>query len=224
MSCRLDCIFCSSLITTSSEQYLFSLEELKAVSLFQDIFSAGSETSSTTLEWAISETLKNPRILKRAQDEVRNVFGERGNVDESRIDELKYLQAIVKETLRLHPSAPLLVPRECGEQCNIYGYDIPAKARIIVNAWAIARDPRSWNEAEKFNPERFLDSKVDYRGNDFEYIPFGAGRRICPGISYALPNILLPLAQLLFHFDWKLPGESQLEDLDMAESMGVIVG
>jgi alpha-guaiene 2-oxidase len=125
--------------------------------------------------------------------------------------------------LRLHPSAPLLVPRECSEQCNIQGYDIPAKARIFVNAWAIARDPNFWNEAEKFNPERFLDSEVDYRGNDFEYIPFGAGRRICPGISYALPNILLPLAQLLFHFDWKLPGVLQLGDLDMAECMGVTV-
>lgn len=151
------------------------------------------------------------------------MFYKRGNVDESRIDELKYIQAIVKETLRLHPSAPLLVPRECREKCNINGYEIPAKARIFVNAWAIGRDPKYWNEAEKFSPERFLDSTVDFKGNDFEYIPFGAGRRICPGISFALPNILLPLAQLLFHFDWKLPGEMLLEDLDMEECMGLTV-
>lgn len=198
-------------------------DNIKAV-IF-NIFSAGSETSSAIVEWAISETLRNPTILRRAQEEVRNVFGETGNVEESGLDELKYIQAIVKETLRLHPSAPLLLPRENSEQCKIYGYDIPIKARIIVNAWALGRDPSYWNEPEKFNPERFLldDSEIDYRGNDFQYIPFGAGRRICPGIYYSQPNILLPFAQLLFHFDWKLPGELKLQDLDMDESMGVTV-
>lgn len=191
--------------------------------MLQDIFSAGSETSSTILEWAVSETLKNPTILRRAQEEVRSVFSDTENVVESRLNELKYIQAIIKETLRYHPSAPLLLPREPSEQCKIYGYDVPMKARIIVNAWAMGRDPDSWNEPEKFNPERFLDSEIDYRGNDFQYIPFGAGRRICPGISYSLPNIVLPFAQLLFHFDWKLPGEMKMQDLDMDEGMGVTV-
>ena len=151
------------------------------------------------------------------------MFDDSGNVDESSLDDLKYLQAIVKETLRLHPSAPLLVPRECSEQCTINGYDIPAKAKVIVNAWAIGRDPKFWTEAEVFKPERFLDSEVDYKGNYFEYIPFGAGRRMCPGISFALPNIMLPLAQLLFHFDWKLSSEVKLRDLDMHETMGATV-
>ncbi|CDP14744.1 unnamed protein product [Coffea canephora] len=185
-----------------------------------DIFSAGSETSSTAMEWAISEMIKNPEIMKRAQQEVRNFYNDKGNVDESRLHELKYLHAIIKETLRLHPSAPLLLPRECGQECKINGYDIPAKAQIIVNAWAIGRDSNYWSEAEKFNPSRFLDSEIDYKGNNFEYIPFGAGRRICPGISFSQAVIELVLAQLLFHFDWKLPGDLKPEEFDMAEKLG----
>ncbi|KAL3518617.1 hypothetical protein ACH5RR_021206 [Cinchona calisaya] len=170
----------------------------------------------------MAEMVKNPGIINRAQDEVREICGEKGNVDESRIHELKYLQAVVKEALRLHPPAPLLLPRECSEQCEIYGYEIPAKTRIFVNGWAINRDPRHWTEPEKFIPERFLDSEIDFRGKTFSYIPFGGGRRICPGISFALPNIELPLAQLLYHFDWKLPGELKQEQLDLTEAFGLV--
>ncbi|CAL5390295.1 unnamed protein product [Camellia sinensis] len=194
---------------------------IKAVIL--DIFSAGSETSSTIVDWAMSEMLKNPEVMKRAQAEVRSVFDKKGNVDETRLHDLKYLNSVIKETLRLHPSAPLLVPRESGEQCTINGYDIPAKTKVIVNAWAIGQDPKYWNEAEKFDPERFLYSEIDFKGRDFEFIPFGAGRRICPGISFAIPNIELPLAQLLYHFDWKLPDGKNYEELDMEEDLGLIV-
>ncbi|XP_027061898.1 tabersonine 6,7-epoxidase-like [Coffea arabica] len=194
---------------------------IKAVIL--DVFGAGSETSSTAIEWAISEMIRNPETMKRAQYEVRNFYNDKGDVDESRLHELKYLHAIIKEALRLHPSAPLLLPRECGEECKINGYDIPAKAQIIVNAWAISRDPLYWSEAEKFNPSRFLDSEIDYKGNNFEYIPFGAGRRICPGISYSQAVVQLVLAQLLFHFDWKLPGDLKPEELDMADNLGVTI-
>ncbi|CAL5392569.1 unnamed protein product [Camellia sinensis] len=194
---------------------------IKAVIL--DIFSAGSETSSTIVDWAMSEMLKNPEVMKRAQAEVRSVFDKKGNVDETRLHELKYLNSVIKETLRLHPSAPLLVPRESGEQCTINGYDIPAKTKVIVNAWAIGQDPKYWNEAEKFDPERFFHSEIDFKGRDFEFIPFGAGRRICPGISFAIPNIDLPLAQLLYHFDWKLPDGKNYEELDMEEDLGLIV-
>ncbi|CAK9155048.1 unnamed protein product [Ilex paraguariensis] len=194
---------------------------IKAV-LF-DILSAGSDTSSTAVAWAMSEMLKSPQVMKRAQTEVRKVFGGRGNVDEGGLHELKYLQAVIKETLRLHPSAPLLLPRECSEQCEVNGYEIPVQTRVIVNAWAIGRDPRYWSEGEKFNPERFLDSAVDYKGTDFEYIPFGAGRRICPGILFALPNIELPLAQLLYHFAWELPNGLKQEELDMTETFGITV-
>ncbi|XVF71519.1 hypothetical protein PTKIN_Ptkin12aG0044300 [Pterospermum kingtungense] len=196
-------------------------DKLKA--FIVDVLGAGSDTSSTTVEWAMSELLKNPRVMKQAQAEVRQVFDGKGKVDESGLHELKFLRLVVKETLRLHPSAPLLVPRECDENCVISGYDVLAKTKVMVNAWAIGRDPSHWKEAEKFYPERFLENPIDFRGTNFEYIPFGAGRRICPGISFALPNIELPLAQLLYHFDWKLPNEKKLEDLDMTECLGITV-
>ncbi|XP_044510364.1 cytochrome P450 71D10-like [Mangifera indica] len=194
---------------------------IKAVIL--DIFSAGSETSTTAVEWAMAEMLRNPRILKEAQAEVRRVFDRKGNVDEAGIHQLNYLKLVIKETLRLHPSAPLLLPRETRESCKINGYEIPLKTRVLVNAWAIGRDPRYWSDPETFYPDRFLNKSIDFRGSDFEYIPFGAGRRICPGITFALPNIELPLAQLLYHFDWKLPNEMKPEDMDMTEAFGVTV-
>ena len=169
------------------------------------------------------EMIRNPRILKKAQEEVREVFRRKGSVDETGISEMTYLKCIVKEILRLHPSAPLLVPRECREKCEINGYEIPEKTKVIVNAWAIGRDPRYWNEPESFIPERFVDSSIDYKGTNFEYIPFGAGRRICPGISFGVINVELPLALLLYHFDWKLPDGIKAEDLDMTEAFGATV-
>jgi cytochrome P450 len=122
--------------------------------------------------------------------------------------------------MRLHPPLPLLIPRESRERCEINGYEIPAKTRVAVNIWAIARDRSYWDEAESFKPERFVNSTIDFKGTNFEYIPFGAGRRICPGIAFALPNVELPLAMLLYHFDWKLPNGMKNEELDMSESFG----
>lgn len=192
-------------------------DHIKAVML--DIFTAGSETSSSTVEWAMSEMVKTPRVMEKAQAEVRQVFGAKGNVDETSLQQLKFLKAVIKETLRLHPPIPLLLPKECSESCEINGYGIPVKTKVIVNAWAIGRDPKHWTEAETFYPERFIDSSIDYRGANFEFIPFGGGRRICPGIAFATPNIELPLAQLLFHFNWKLPEDG----LDMTENFGATV-
>lgn len=201
----------------------FPLKDSNIKAVLLDMFGAGGDTSSTVIEWAMSEMLKNPRVMKKAQDEVRKVFNGKENVDESSLHELNYLKSVIKETLRFHPPVPLLVPRECREDCEINGYDIPAKTKVIVNAWAIGRDPEYWNEAEIFYPERFLDSPVDYKGAHFEFIPFGAGRRMCPGISFALANIELPLAQFLYHFDWELPDGMKEYDLDMAETFGMTV-
>nr|XP_007142403.1 hypothetical protein PHAVU_008G277500g [Phaseolus vulgaris]ESW14397.1 hypothetical protein PHAVU_008G277500g [Phaseolus vulgaris] len=186
-----------------------------------DIFSAGSETSATIMDWVMSELVKNPGVMEKVQTEVRRIFDGKGYVDESSIHELKYLRAVIKETLRVHPPAPLLLPRECSEKCEINGYEIPAKSKVIVNAWAIGRDPNHWIEAEKFDPERFLDSSIDYKGDEFEFIPFGAGRRICPGINLGIMNVEFSLANLLFHFDWKLPQGNRPQDLDMTESFGL---
>ena len=186
--------------------------------------SAGSDTSSTTVDWIMSELLKNPKVMKKAQSEVRRVFHGKEKFDETELDELQYLRSVIKETLRLHPSAPLLLPRESSQSCVIHGYEIPAKTKVIVNAWAIGRDPAYWSEADKFIPERFLDNSVDYKGSNFEFIPFGAGRRICPGLAFGMASVELILARVLFHFDWKLPDDGKPEDLDMTEVFGISVG
>ncbi|XP_017639872.1 cytochrome P450 71D9-like [Gossypium arboreum] len=193
-------------------------ENIKAVIL--DMLIAGTETSSTAIEWAMSEMIKNPRILEKAQAELRQVYDRTGDVNELDLHELKYLKLVMKETLRLHPPVSLLLPRESRERCKINGYEIPAKTKVIVNAWAIGRDSNYWNEAERFYLERFIDSSVDYKGTNFEFTPFGAGRRICPGMSYGMAVVELFLAQLLYHFDWKLPNDMKNEDLDMTEIFG----
>ncbi|XP_024967928.1 cytochrome P450 71D10-like [Cynara cardunculus var. scolymus] len=199
-----------------------TMDNIKAIIL--DVLSAGSDTSSTVIEWAMSELLKNPRIMERVQTEVRQVFSTKTTVDETGIESLDFLKAVIKETLRLHPPAPLMLPMENKERCEINGYEIPMKTKVVVNAWAIGRDPKYWEDPERFHPDRFLDSLIDYRGLNFEYIPFGAGRRICPGISFGLANLELPLASLLYHFDWKLADSTmKTEDLDMTEAFGATV-
>ncbi|CAJ2633822.1 unnamed protein product [Trifolium pratense] len=203
-------------------QHVLTDENIK--SIIQDMFAAGTEPSSQVVLWGMSEMVKNPKVMEEAQAEVRRVFDKKGHVDETEMHQLIYLKNVVKETLRLHPTAPLLVPRESRETCQINGYVIPAKTRVLVNAWAIGRDPRYWDDAESFKPERFVNSPIDFKGTDFEYIPFGAGRRMCPGIAFGLPNIELPLAQLLYHFDWKLPNKMKNEEIDMTELFGLGVG
>lgn len=190
---------------------------------FQDILSAGIETSSTTMNWAMSELMKNPEIMQKAQEEVREVFDRTGQVDEIGINEMKFLKLVIKETLRLHPPLPLLVPRECRENCKIKGYEIPVGTQVIVNGYAIGRDPNHWSQPNSFIPARFADSNIDYKGNDFEFIPFGAGRRICPGISFGIANVELLLVMLLYHFDWKLPNGMKHGDLDMTEAFAMSV-
>jgi cytochrome P450 len=190
---------------------------------FQDIYGAGGEGSSSTITWAIAELVRDPRVMKKVQEEVREIFKMKGIVGENSINELKYLKSVVKETLRLHPPGALLIPRECGQACEIDGYHIPIKSKVIVNAWAIGRDPKYWTEPERFYPERFNGSSIDYKGSDFEYIPFGAGRRICPGNTFALINVEMALALMLYHFDWRLPNGMKGEDLDMSEQFGMSV-
>uniref|UniRef100_A0A1W7HBX0 Cytochrome P450 n=1 Tax=Scoparia dulcis TaxID=107240 RepID=A0A1W7HBX0_SCODU len=201
------------------DQVPLTTENIKAMILV--LFFAGSEATSTTLDWAMSEMLKNPSILKRAQQEVRKVLDENlSKVDETFLDKLMYLKLVIKETLRLHPPAPLLLPRECMESSEVSGYKIPVKTRVMINTWAIGRDPRYWQDAESFIPERFLESNVDYKGNDFEFIPFGAGRRMCPGMVHGLVVVEFQLALLLYHFDWSLVGSMKPEDIDMTETFG----
>ncbi|KAG6435377.1 hypothetical protein SASPL_100249 [Salvia splendens] len=171
--------------------------------MLKDFVDLRTDKSATTIEWAMSELIRNPSKLNKAQQEVRMVFDNKGSyIDEDKFDELKYLKLIVKETLRLHPPVPLLVPRVNSRRCEINGYEIPTNTRVIVNAWALGRDPEYWNDPEKFIPERFEESSIDFNWSNLEYIPFGAGRRMCAGgMLLGQANMELPLALLLYHFD-----------------------
>ncbi|XP_059455184.1 desmethyl-deoxy-podophyllotoxin synthase-like [Corylus avellana] len=203
---------------TGGVDFNITTNHIKAVTL--DVVSGASETSATTIEWAMSELLRNPRAMEKAQAEVRRVFEGKRNIDETDIEKLDYLKFVVKETLRLHPPGALL-PRESREKCELSGYMIPSNTKVVINVWAIGRDPEYWIDADCFRPERFHSSCIDFKGTKFEYIPFGDGKRICPGISFALATIELALSQLLYRFNWKLPNDIKLEELDMSEFLGL---
>ncbi|KAF7838253.1 cytochrome P450 71A1-like [Senna tora] len=198
-------------------------DDLKAI--LMDMFVGGSDTSSTTLEWAMAELLRNPTTMKKAQEEVRRVVDKKSKVEEKDVGEMKYLECVVKETLRLHPPVPLLLPRKTSSGVKLRGYNIPPKTNVYINAWAIQRDPEIWERPQEFVPERFENNEVDFKGQYFELIPFGIGRRGCPGISFGIAVVELVLANLLYWFDWKLPGvnTTSAQDIDMTETYGVTV-
>ncbi|KAK7390173.1 hypothetical protein VNO78_25472 [Psophocarpus tetragonolobus] len=189
--------------------------------VLMNILAAGTDTTAATSVWAMTALMKNPRVMKKVQEEIRNVGGTKEFLDEDDIQNLSYLKAMIKETLRLHLPSQLLVPRESNKECIINGYRIPAKTILYVNAWAIQRDPEIWKNPEEFYPERFLDSSIDFRGRDFELIPFGAGRRICPGMPMAIVTLELVLANLLHSFDWELPQGMVKEDIDIEVLPGI---
>ncbi|XP_021675791.2 xanthotoxin 5-hydroxylase CYP82C4 isoform X1 [Hevea brasiliensis] len=182
------------------------------------LIAGASDTTTTTLTWAISLLLNNKPALKKAQEELDIHIGIGREVDESDIKNLVYLQAMIKETLRLYPVAPL-IPREFMEDCNIAGYHVPAGTRLLVNVWKIQRDPRFWTNPTAFQPERFLTSHmdVDVRGQHYELLPFGSGRRSCPGASFALHALHLALARFLHAFDLATPND---QPVDMTETPG----
>ncbi|KAF7825349.1 cytochrome P450 83B1-like [Senna tora] len=169
----------------------------------------------------IKALLVNPRTMQRVQAEVRELYGKKAFIEEEDIQKLPYLKAVLKETLRLHPPGPLLVPRETNKDCIIEGYEIPAKTLVYVNAWAIHRDPNAWNDPEEFYPERFLECDIDFKGQDFKLIPFGAGRRICPGIPMGVITVELILANLIYSFDWEMPQGMKKEDIDTEVLPGI---
>ncbi|CAN6194055.1 unnamed protein product [Urochloa humidicola] len=195
--------------------------DIKAIIV--DLFVGGSEPTATTIQWAMAELMRNPNVMQRAQTELQCALQDKSRVTEDDLVNLPYLKLIIKETLRLHTPGPLLLPRECQEAREILGYDVLKDTIVLVNAWAICRDPKYWDEPEVFKPERFEEGTTDFMGTDFRYTPFGAGRRICPGLAFSLANVELVLAMLLFHFDWQLPPGVIPSELDMAEEMGIAI-
>ncbi|KAL5563385.1 hypothetical protein UlMin_033132 [Ulmus minor] len=181
---------------------------------------AGTDTTTITMIWAVSLLLNNRDALKKTQQELDLHVGRERQVNESDINNLVYLQAVIKETLRLYPAAPLSVPHEAMEDCNIGGYDVAAGTHLLVHLSKLHRDPKVWSDPCEFKPERFLSDhkNIDIRGQNFELIPFGSGRRICPGISFALQVMHLTLATLLHGFEITTPFN---ESVDMRESKGL---
>ncbi|XP_074567225.1 alpha-humulene 10-hydroxylase-like [Curcuma longa] len=203
-----------------NQEFPITTNSVKA--MIVEIFLAGTESSSTVIEWAMSELIKNPKAMEKVQKEMREAMQGKTKLEESDIPKFSYLNLVIKETLRLHPPGPLLVPRVCSETCEVMGYRVPAGARVLINAFALGRDEQYWgSDAESFKPERFEGSSVDFKGFNFEFIPFGTGRRICPGYTFGLSSVEVTLAHLLFHFDWKLPQGMKIEDLDMTEITGM---
>ena len=189
--------------------------------LLQDLFIAGIDTTSSTVEWAMALLLHNPEKMVKAQDELEEVLGNNGKIQESDISKFHYLQAIVKETFRLYPPAPFLLPRKAVTDVEICGFIVPKNAQILINVWAMGRDLSIWPNPNSFMPERFLEHGIEFKGQDFELIPFGAGRRICPGLPLANRMVHLMLASLVHNFNWKLPDEMKPEDMDMEEMFGL---
>ena len=169
----------------------------------------------------MTELLRNPKVMSKAIEELELIIGRGKPVEESHIFRLPYLQAIMKETFRLHPPVPFLLPRKAERDVDIYGYAIPKDAQVLVNVWTIARDPSSWDNPDLFSPERFLGSEIDIKGTNFELAPFGAGRRICPGMQLAIRILLLMLGSLINSFNWKLEDGIKLEDIDMDDKFGI---
>nr|XP_043614843.1 cytochrome P450 76T24-like isoform X3 [Erigeron canadensis] len=190
--------------------------------LLLDLFVAGADTTSTTFEWAMTELIRNPKKMQTSRLEITKLMeNKKKHIQEKDMSQLPYLQAITKETLRLYPPAPFLVPHEATNDVEVRGFVVPKNAQILCNVWAIGRDPNIWSDPETFMPERFLKVDIDYRGQNFELIPFGSGRRMCPRLNIAHRMLHVMLGSLIQKFDWKLEGNMKVEDMNMEEKFGL---
>ncbi|KAM3357112.1 5-OH-xanthotoxin synthase [Capsicum galapagoense] len=190
-----------------------SLDNIKAITM--NMLLGGADTSAATVIWAMTALIRNPNAMKKVQAEIRESVGKKSIVNEDDIQNLPYFKAVIKETFRLYPPAPLLLVRETMQSSILEGYEIKPKTIIHVNVWAIARDPEIWENPEEFIPERFLlNSDIDFRGQNFELLPVGAGRRGCPAIALGAATVELVLSYLLYAFDWELPSGMRREDID----------
>ncbi|CAH8264277.1 unnamed protein product [Arabidopsis lyrata] len=218
--------FVDILLSIESEKSIgFEAQRNDIKFMILDMFIGGTSTSSTLLEWIMTELIRNPNVMKKLQDEIRSTIRPHGSyIKEKEVNNMKYLKAVIKEVFRLHPPLPLILPRLLSEDVKVKGYNIAAGTEVIINAWAIQRDPAIWGpDAEEFKPERHLDSTLDYHGKDLNFIPFGSGRRICPGINLALGLVEVTVANLVGRFDWRVEAGPNGDQPDLAEAAGLDV-
>ncbi|CAL5034701.1 unnamed protein product [Urochloa decumbens] len=211
-------------VLLSVKEYGITRDGIKAI--LADMFAAGTDTAHLVLEYTMAELMQHRDIMAKLQAEVRSSIPKgQEAITEGNLTRMPYLKAVIKETLRLHPPSPLLLPHQSLEDCEIDGYMVPAGATVFVNVWAIGRDPSLWDDAEEYMPERFLNKGgaegVDFRGLDFQFLPFGSGRRMCPGMNFALASVEIMLANLVYHFDWEMP--KGVNEINMAEVFGLTV-
>ncbi|XP_068659366.1 p-coumarate 3-hydroxylase-like [Aristolochia californica] len=211
--------FLDALLTMQDK---YELSDDTVISLLWDMFTAGLDTTVIAVEWAMAEIVRNPRVQKKIQQELDRVVGKERVMTELDVPNLPYLRSVTKESLRLHPSTPLMLPHKATADVQIGGYDIPKGSIVHVNVWAIGRDPTVWKEPLVFRPERFLEEDIDIKGHDFRVLPFGAGRRVCPGAQLAINLVQSMLGHLLHHFEWALPQGVKPDDVDMMESPGMV--
>ncbi|RID60106.1 hypothetical protein BRARA_F03285 [Brassica rapa] len=189
-----------------------------------DVFLAGVNAGAITMIWAMTELTRHPRVMKKLQQEIRETLGDnKEKITEQDLERVQYLKFVIQETFRLHPPAPLLLPRETMSDIKIQGYNIPKNTMIEINTYSIGRDPNCWENPNDFIPERFVDSPVEYKGQHYELLPFGAGRRICPGMATGITIVELGLLNVLYFFDWSLPDGMTIDDIDMEEAGAFVV-
>ncbi|KAL5990696.1 hypothetical protein ACLOJK_011599 [Asimina triloba] len=209
--------FMLSFMESDENKFQFGRPNIKALML--DMLAASMDSTAAVVEWAFAELLKHPEMMNKAQKELETVVGMDRMVEESDLASLEYVDMVLKESMRLHPVLPLLIPHQSTEDCSVDGYHIPKGSHVIINTWSIGRDPNAWTDPEEFNPERYTGSAsgIDVMGHDFQLLPFGAGRRGCPGMQLGYTVATLILAQLVHCFDWQLPNGLRPGDVDMSE-------
>ncbi|KAL0718795.1 hypothetical protein Bca4012_068118 [Brassica carinata] len=209
-----------SILREKTTPFVFDRSDIKLIIL--DMFIGGTTTTSSLLEWTLTELMRHPECVKKLRDEICSVSTHNSYVNEEDVEKMSYLNAIIKETLRLHPPLSIVVPRLSSEDVKLRGYDIAAGTQVMINAWAIQRDHATWGpDAEEYKPERHLNSSLDFQGQDYKFIPFGSGRRLCPGIRLAMVLVELTVANLVKRFDWRFVGPHGVDKPDLAEAPGI---
>lgn len=186
------------------------------------MITAGMDTATSSVEWAMAEIIKNPTVQQKVQQELDSIIGYERVLTEPDFSNLPYLQNVAKEALRLHPPTPLMLPHKANTNVKVGGYDIPKGSNVHINVWAVARDPTTWKNPLEFRPERFLEEDVDMKGHDYRLLPFGAGRRACPGAQLGLNLMTSMLGHLLHHFSWAPANGLSPGEIDMSENPGIV--